>query len=223
MICSLSILIELYCLSSKGIQRIAYILNLARFLHVSHTIRRCYPAFKYHCHKANSSINVILANLVALLILWILFVICVSCLSLSYCLVCSLQPCLTCWEGLTSWFSCVWCLLIFLSLSHMVSYVRCGTWLYRVLTMPSFLLCKPHYLRMIPFFVRGCLVTIVTKQMVSLMWHKITLFLKMLLAFLSRVCLCCNKAYRFINVKLAKSCKSWYFSRWDASSYQGLH
>ena len=27
------------------------------------------------------------------LLLWILFVICISCLPLSYCLVCSLQPC----------------------------------------------------------------------------------------------------------------------------------
>ena len=30
-------------------------------------------------------------------------------------------------KGLTSWLSCVLCFLVFLSLSHMVSRVRCGT------------------------------------------------------------------------------------------------
>ena len=30
-------------------------------------------------------------------------------------------------EGLTSWRSCTWCFLVFLSLSHSVSWVRCGT------------------------------------------------------------------------------------------------
>ena len=35
------------------------------------------------------------------------------------------------WKGLTSWLSCTSCLLAFLSLSYMVSWVRCGTVLYR--------------------------------------------------------------------------------------------
>ena len=30
-------------------------------------------------------------------------------------------------KGLTSWLSCVCCFLVFLSLSHMMSRVRCGT------------------------------------------------------------------------------------------------
>ena len=28
---------------------------------------------------------------------------------------------------LTSWLSCVWCLLVFLSLSHVMPWARCGT------------------------------------------------------------------------------------------------
>ena len=36
-------------------------------------------------------------------------------------------------KGLTSWLSCMWCFLVFLSLPHMVSWVRCGPWLYRFL------------------------------------------------------------------------------------------
>ena len=57
----------------------------------------------------------------AVLLLWILFVICV--LSLSYCLVC-FSPA---GKRPTSWLSCMYFFLVFLSLSHMVSLVRCGT------------------------------------------------------------------------------------------------
>ena len=39
-------------------------------------------------------------------------------------------------KGLTS---CLWCLSVFLSLSHVVSWVRCGTWLYRFLIFATFL------------------------------------------------------------------------------------
>ena len=42
-------------------------------------------------------------------------------------------------KGLTSWPSCIWCFLVFLSLSQMVSRVRCGTWLYRFLIFTFFL------------------------------------------------------------------------------------
>ena len=37
-------------------------------------------------------------------------------------------------KGLTSWLSCVWYILVRLSLSHTVPWVRCGTWFYRFLT-----------------------------------------------------------------------------------------
>ena len=40
---------------------------------------------------------------------------------------------------LTSWLFCVWCLLVFLSLSHVVSWVRRGTWLYWFLICAFFL------------------------------------------------------------------------------------
>ena len=35
--------------------------------------------------------------------------------------------------------SCLWCLVVFLSLSHVVSVLRCGTWLYRFLIFAAFL------------------------------------------------------------------------------------
>ena len=34
---------------------------------------------------------------------------------------------ITCWERMTSWLSYMWCFLVLLSLSHMISLVRCGT------------------------------------------------------------------------------------------------
>ena len=46
-----------------------------------------------------------------------------------------LQPC----GYLTSWLSCMWCFLVFLSLSLMVSWIRCGIWLYGFLIFAIFL------------------------------------------------------------------------------------
>ena len=61
----------------------------------------------------------------AVLLLWILF-FCYLCF-VSYCHVCSLQPCChllgKCWP--------LWCFPVFLSLSHMVCWIKCGIWLYR--------------------------------------------------------------------------------------------
>ena len=73
-------------------------------------------------------------------LLWILFVIYVSCLSCF--LVCSLQPCghlLGKGWPLGSLVCDVVFLCVFLSLSHVVSWVRCGTWLYRFLIFASLL------------------------------------------------------------------------------------
>ena len=42
------------------------------------------------------------------------------------------------WKGLTSWFLLVM-FIVFLLLSHVVSWVRCGTWLYRFLIFAVFL------------------------------------------------------------------------------------
>ena len=74
------------------------------------------------------------------LLLWILFVICVSCLSLSYSHVCSLPPCghLLGKDWPVGSLVCD-VFLVFLSLSHMVSWVRCGTWLYWFLIFAFFL------------------------------------------------------------------------------------
>ena len=45
------------------------------------------------------------------------------------------------------------CLIVFLSLSHVVSLVRCGTWLYRFLIFAAFLLFKPpHFLYFLATF-----------------------------------------------------------------------
>ena len=68
------------------------------------------------------------------------FVVYVSCLSCF--LVCSLQPC----GRLTSWPSCMWCVLVLLSLSHVVSWVRCGTWLYRFLSFAFLLALKTVFI-----------------------------------------------------------------------------
>ena len=45
---------------------------------------------------------------------------------------------ITCWERIWPWLPCAWCFLAFLSLSHMVSRVRCGTWLYWFLILAFF-------------------------------------------------------------------------------------
>ena len=73
------------------------------------------------------------------LLLWIIFIIYVSCFVFVI-LSCLLLAAL--WspvgKGLTSWLSCVWCFLVFLSLSHVVSRAMCGTWLYRFLIIAFF-------------------------------------------------------------------------------------
>ena len=86
----------------------------------------------------------------AVLLLWILFAIYVSCLSLLCCLVCCLQP----YDHLLGkgWSLCslVCCVSCVLSLSHIVSWVRCGTCLYRFLifafifTLICSILCGLH-------------------------------------------------------------------------------
>ena len=51
-------------------------------------------------------------------------------------------------KGLTSWLSCLWCFIVFLLLSHVLSWVRCGAWLYRYLIFAFFLtfMMKSHLL-----------------------------------------------------------------------------
>ena len=44
-------------------------------------------------------------------------------------------------KGLTSWLSCMCCFLVFMSLSNVVSLVRCGTGLYRLLIFAILLTC----------------------------------------------------------------------------------
>ena len=41
-------------------------------------------------------------------------------------------------KGLTSWLSCMWYFIVFSSLSHVVSWVMCGAWLYRFLIFAFF-------------------------------------------------------------------------------------
>ena len=77
----------------------------------------------------------------AVLLLRILFVICVLWFSLSHCFVCFLQPCGLLLEK--GWplgsLVCDDFFLVFLSLSHMVSWNRCCIWLYRFLSFAFFL------------------------------------------------------------------------------------
>ena len=78
-------------------------------------------------------------------LLWIFFVNCVLRVSvlLSIILTCLFLAAVWSPAGkeLTSWFSCVWWFLVFLSHSHMVTWVRCDIWNYRFLNFAIFLLC----------------------------------------------------------------------------------
>ena len=47
-------------------------------------------------------------------------------------------------KGLTSWLPCVWCFIVYLLLSHVVSWVRCGAWVYRFLIFAFFLTLIMH-------------------------------------------------------------------------------
>ena len=67
------------------------------------------------CSLTKPSSGFITDHSKAVFLLRIIFAICLSRLSLTYCLVCSLQPVNTCWEGPTSWPSSVWCVCSSLS------------------------------------------------------------------------------------------------------------
>ena len=71
--------------------------------------------------------------------------------SVHFC-VCSLLPCGHLLGKGWPRGSCLWCFIVFLSLSHVVSWVRCGTWLYR------FLIFAPFFLRL---FRTGFLVWVI--------------------------------------------------------------
>ena len=68
----------------------------------------------------------------AVLLLWTICVIYVLCLS-------ALVPCGHLLRKGWPLGSCLWCLIVLLSLSHVVSWVRCGTWLYWFLISAVFL------------------------------------------------------------------------------------
>ena len=48
-------------------------------------------------------------------------------------------------KGLAFWLSSILRFIVFLSLSHVVSWVRCGTWLYRFLIFASLLIFIEHF------------------------------------------------------------------------------
>ena len=77
------------------------------------------------------------------LLLWIICVFCVMCFS-CFC-VCSLLPCNhLLGKGLTFWLLLVM-FIVFLLLSNVVSWVRCGTGLYRFLIFAVFLTINKYY------------------------------------------------------------------------------
>ena len=87
------------------------------------------------------------------LLLCNIFVICVSCLSLSYYL--KLLPC---GNSLGTDLLALWYMiffLVFLSLFHKVSWVRCGNWFYRLLTY-FVNACSNFTAGMRNSFVRNC-------------------------------------------------------------------
>ena len=53
-------------------------------------------------------------------------------------------------KGLTSWISCVWCFIVILLLSHVVSWVRCGAWFYQSLIFAFFLTFETTCLQDMP-------------------------------------------------------------------------
>ena len=62
------------------------------------------------------------------------YVLCLSCFR-----VCSLLPCGHLLGKGWPLGSCSWCLIVFLSLSHVLSWIKFGTWLYRLLIFVAFL------------------------------------------------------------------------------------
>ena len=58
----------------------------------------------------------------------------------------------TCWEKLATWLSCILCLIVFVSLSHVMIWVRCATWLYRFLIFAS-LLTLIYYLTVLDYLL----------------------------------------------------------------------
>ena len=103
--------------------------HLCVLIHVKNKIK--VAALRWNMFKPYS--NLLSDCSKAVLLLWILCVICVSCLSLSYC---SLQHSShllgKCWPLICDVF------LFFLLLSHVVSWVRCSTWLYQFLIFAFF-------------------------------------------------------------------------------------
>ena len=94
--------------------------------------------------------------------------------------------------GLTSWLYSVWCFLVFLSLSHVVSWVGCGTWLYRFLIyylLPSFKLQSL-------FLVCDFVCVILFLPCCSMDWLVYGLWLWHVLVML--ICLCKNDKLRSI-------------------------
>ena len=81
-------------------------------------------------------------------LLWIICLIDV--LYLSCFRVCSLLPCGHLLGMRWPLGSRLWCFIVFLSRSHVVSWVRCGTWLYRFLIYATFLTLSMQYLIVLP-------------------------------------------------------------------------
>ena len=76
---------------------------------------------------------------IVLLTVWRRYFCVIYVLSLSCFRVCSLLPCGHLLRKGLPLGSCLWCLIVFLSLSHVVSWVGCRTWLYRFLVFSTFL------------------------------------------------------------------------------------
>ena len=107
-------------------------------LYISH--RSLYAQTYQLKQKTTKTLSLLEQFMIWVLLLWIICVIYVLCLS-CFC-VCSLLP----YGHLLGkgWplGSRLWCLIVFLSLSYVVSWVRCGTWLYRFLIFANFLTLK---------------------------------------------------------------------------------
>ena len=70
------------------------------------------------------------------------FMLFLSCVCYAFALVCLLMPCGHLLGKGWPLGSRLWCLIMCLSLSHVVFWVRCGTWLYRFLIFALFLILR---------------------------------------------------------------------------------
>ena len=104
----------------------------------------------------------------AVLLLWVFFYLCFVSVMLFCMLIAALWS--AAGEGLTFWLSCMWCCILFLSLSRVLSWVRWNTWLY------EYFLILVYYLlwilaSFIDYYLYVCLYRTMFLFQWIILWH----------------------------------------------------